>query len=383
MTIQIDGTNTLNKGAELMLYAVLQQIERNCPTSNVIYNPSNRDKTDISYVPENINLKKRWIQAKGRYPEAIFRKLGLNYSYFTSKHPLKNIDVMFDAGGFQFSDQWSYSNERLRVMETYYSKLKAYGTKLIFLPQALGPFESKSGKKTVEILKKYADVVIAREPVSYDFMIEAGFPKTKLWLYPDFTLRVRIDNISHSRDVTGGACFIPNKKMLTHTTSKKETYLKLFRSLINISKERGLNPFLLNHEGKGDYDICLRIAEGLDFKLPILTNLNAYEVKSVIGKSLFVVSSRFHGVASSLNQGVPCLATSWNHKYGELFKDFGIYDSILKVEDKSFDDNVNLFMSFLNEESMEKQRATLKSKRAEIGDRIDEMWDKIWNTIEN
>src|SRR5690606_23912234 len=150
-----------------------------------------------------------------------------------------------------------------------------------------------------------------------------------------------------------------------------------------ISKERGLNPFLLNHEGKGDYDICLRIAEGLDFKLPILTNLNAYEVKSVIGKSLFVVSSRFHGVASSLNQGVPCLATSWNHKYGELFKDFGIYDSILKVEDKSFDDNVNLFMSFLNEESMEKQRATLKSKRAEIGDRIDEMWDKIWNTIEN
>src|SRR5690606_41403457 len=49
----------------------------------------------------------------------------------------------------------------------------------------------------------------------------------------------------------------------------------------------------------------------------------------------------------------------------------------------SGDANVKLFMRLLNEESMEKQRATLKSKRAEIGDRIDEMWDKIWNTIEN
>src|SRR5690606_1588439 len=192
---------------------------------------------------------------------------------------------------------------------------------------------------------------------------------------------VRIDNISHSRDVTGGACFIPNKKMLTHTTSKKETYLKLFRSLINISKERGLNPFLLNHEGKGDYDICLRIAEGLDFKLPILTNLNAYEVKSVIGKSLFVVSSRFHGVASSLNQGIPCLATSWNHKYGELFKDFGIYESILKVEDRAFDSNIDVFESFISEESLEQQKVILTTKRAEIEVFVDEMWGRLWNLI--
>lgn len=384
MNIQIDGTNTLNKGAELMLYAVLQQIESQYPNSNVLYNPSNRDKTDISYRPQNINLKKRLIQSIGRYPEAIFRKLGLNYSYFTSKHPQKNIDILFDAGGFQFSDQWNYSKEKLRVMDNYYSKLKEYGTKLVFLPQALGPFETNSGKKTVEILKKYADIVVARESVSYNFMLEAGFPNEKLWLYPDFTLKVKVNKDNYQfENIVGGACFIPNKKMLTHTTSKKETYLKLFKQLITIAKNNGLNPFILNHEGQGDHEICLRIAEGLGFNVPVLTNLDAYEVKTIIGKSLFVISSRFHGVASSLNQGVPCLATSWNHKYGELFKDFGISDSILRVEDNALDSNVNKFMNFIEEESIKEQRIILERKSTEIGTLIDEMWNRLWDKLEN
>lgn len=382
MNIQIDGTNTLNKGAELMLYAVIKQIEQNYPNANVVYNPSNRDAVDIAHRPQGITLRKRWIQAKGHYPEAIFKRLRLNHVYFTSKYPSKGIDVLFDAGGFQFSDQWNYNEDKLKILEKYYSKLKDYGTKLIFLPQALGPFDTKSGRKTVDILGKYADLVIARESVSFDFMIEAGFPKNKLWLYPDFTLKVKVSNDKvMPNHVRGGACFIPNKKMLTHTKSKKETYLRLFRELIDMAHKKGLKPFLLNHEGRGDYDICLKIASGLQFDVPVLTDLNAYEVKSVIGNSNFVVSSRFHGVASSLNQGVPCLATSWNHKYGELFKDFGISDSILKVEDESLEDNISLFSEFIGTESMDRQRAILKFKYDKVESLIDEMWGKLWTII--
>ena len=38
MNIQIDGTNTLNKGAELMLFTILKRIEEQFPNSKIFYN---------------------------------------------------------------------------------------------------------------------------------------------------------------------------------------------------------------------------------------------------------------------------------------------------------------------------------------------------------
>ncbi len=382
MIIQIDGTNTLNKGAELMLYSVLNQLDLKGSKTRVIYNPSNRDIDQIKYNAKHISIKKRWVQEKGRYCEAILRRLGFDYSYFTSKHPSKGIDILLDAGGFQFSDQWNYSEERLNLFEKYYSKLKSYGTKIIFLPQALGPFQTESGKRTVEILSKYADIVIAREKVSYNYMLDSGFPQNKLWLYPDFTLKIdRLSNSSITSIPEKSICFIPNKKMLTHTSSKKETYLNLFKTLINLAKEKGYNPILLNHEGKGDYELCKIIKNQIKFDIALYTNLNAFEVKSIIGQSYLTISSRFHGVASSLNQVVPCLATSWNHKYEQLFNDFGITGNIIKVEENFLQENVSKFLNLLDHDYYQQQQEIMKKNKLIVEKRIDEMWSKIWSLI--
>lgn len=377
MIIQIDGTNTLNKGAELMLVAVIEQVEKKFPNANVIYN-SNHSNGDELIVKSDLNIKKRFWLKNSRLPIAILSRLKLSYTFFTSKHPSRNIDVVLDAAGFQFSDQWNYSSERLKNLENYFYKLKQYGSKIIFLPQALGPFDTIAGKKSVEIVNRYADIIIAREQVSFDYLINAGADISKVWKHPDFTLLVKgilPEEYSHLR---GKVCVIPNKKMITHTKAENSQYLNFIKKVILEFKELDKEVFLLNHEGLGDLKICKEINNLFDNSLEIVTDLNAKEVKGVIGASFITVSSRFHGVASALSQGVPCLATSWNHKYKMLFQDYDQFDQIINVEENWEDTKIRIHEIFKNHDDIKNK---LYSKKAILAIEIEEMWNKIWETI--
>jgi polysaccharide pyruvyl transferase WcaK-like protein len=81
----------------------------------------------------------------------------------------------------------------------------------------------------------------------------------------------------------------------------------------------GLTPIVLNHEGEKDRKLCLQLVEMMTIPPLFIDGLNAFEVKKIIGLSVFNLSSRFHGCVSSLSQGVPSLATSWSHKYEQLY----------------------------------------------------------------
>jgi colanic acid/amylovoran biosynthesis protein len=378
MIIQIDGTNTLNKGAELMLVAIIEQIEKKYPTAKVLYN-ANYTSKDKKAFDTDLHIEKRfWLGASSRYAVAILSRLKLPYTFFTTKHPQKNVDVVLDASGFQFSDQWDYSNERLNVLEKYLSKLKENGSKVILLPQALGPFETESGKKSVEIINKHADIIIAREEISYDFVIKAGANKSKVWKHPDFTLLVKgtfPQNYSHLK---GYVCIIPNKKMVTHSSAGNTEYLNFLKKVIIEFKALGKKVFLLNHQGEGDLFICKEINNLFNNTLEIVTNLNAKEVKGIIGTSFITVSSRFHGVASSLSQGVPCLATSWNHKYKMLFKDYGQEQQIINVEEDWEGVKNKIHKTFNEHQTIKLQ---LQAKKDILSAEIQTMWNKVWNIL--
>ncbi len=97
--------------------------------------------------------------------------------------------------------------------------------------------------------------------------------------------------------------------------------------------DRGEELILLNHEGKGDQEIIDQIQGGLSKEVLKLDNLDALEVKAVIGKMKLLVSSRFHGVVSGLSQSVVTFCTGWSHKYPELLKDYKVPQNLLDIND--------------------------------------------------
>ena len=380
LKIQIDGTNTINKGAELMLYAILQEIEKRYPEAEVIFNEEAGEKP-VSYIATKLNIRRRvWCNAVfyRLHVVGIFRRLHLPYSVFTSKYPTPDVDILLDAGGFQFSDQWKMSDVSLNNWLCYLEKMKQYGTKIIYLPQAFGPFETLNGRACVEMLNKYADQVFAREETSYQYLLGAGMFSSKLFLYPDFTSLVNGVIPEQYRRLAGSICLIPNMRIIDQNVISKSDYYSLFLDMVEECREHGKNIFLLNHEGKGDETLCYEM--GKTFNIPVVSGLNALEIKGLISIAYLVVSSRFHGVASALTSAVPCLATSWSHKYEMLFKDFNQKNCVLDIKNRTM--VLKQFAFMLDKRNNDEVRNNLILAKKKIQALNHEMWDLVWSCVE-
>ncbi|MGV8136181.1 MAG: polysaccharide pyruvyl transferase family protein [Mangrovibacterium sp.] len=380
MKIQIDGTNTQNKGAELMLLSILEQIEIRYPNAFVLFNSL---MSDPGKIKTSLTFRRTALLSYGRYVRSVLSRIGLpHHSLLSEYHPLKNIDLVLDASGFRLGDQWNHSGQFLDRLENYYRKLKQNGTTIILLPQAFGPFRTRTGKRSVEILNRYADLIMARESVSKNYLLEAGGKADKILQFPDFTINVKGIFPEEFKQIKGHVCIIPNKKMITHTELNAERYLSNLIEIISKIKSAGKEVFLLNHEAEGDLDICMQIRRHFSTPLPVISGLNAREIKGVIGQSLMVISSRYHGVASSLNQGVPCLATSWSHKYEMLLLDFGLTDQIIDLSK-----NLTLawpkIEALLNQEENLRMRQHLDAKKKALSMSIRLMWNIIWEKAIN
>jgi len=387
MKIQIDGTNTVNKGAELMLYAVLEQIEKSHIHAEVIFNTSSASKS-ARYINTDLNFHKRWIMehcGKVIYKlkiEEIFNRLHLPDTWLTRKYVCSGIDVVLDAGGFQFSDQWKHNKRNCNEWNAYYSKLKKNGTQIILLPQAFGPFYTAGGQEIAKILDKYVDLIFARDAISQQYLLEAGVSPHKIKLYPDFTSLVEGEFPVQYAQFKGKVCIIPNVKMIEKAAIDSIVYLSFLENLTKYILAHDKDVFLLNHESEGDWQLCQLINERMGRSFPIVSGLTAKETKGVIANSYMAVSSRFHGVASALNSSVPCLATGWSHKYEMLFNDFGEKDRLIDVKE-SFANIARKIDFVLSEEGNHVCREQLTLNKKSVQERNKQMWKQIWEFIAN
>lgn len=381
MKIVLTGVETNNKGAELMLYAILQEIEKKFPEA-IVYIPVDSVKQGIDYVQTKLKLRNKpfatLIQlCRKFYITGVLYRLKLPCLFLTDIHSVKGTDYLIDASGFVFSDLWNPSDAVCYKWEHQLEGYRKQKTKIIFLPQAFGPLERPNTKRLINSIAKNSDVIFARDDISYNYLSKYGISVNKLKLFPDFTASVDGMFPPKYNHLKGAVCIIPNCRMIDKgNTVSYDDYLTFLSKTIELCIRKGKSVYLLNHEGLSDEKFALKCAEQLDHKIEVITGLNALEVKGLISTAYLCITSRFHGAASALNTTVPCLATSWSHKYIELFKIYGLENNILPLND--FECASLMIEAYLDKDKNNQVREKLAVAVKKIKKQNADMWNMVW-----
>ncbi|NJO63759.1 MAG: polysaccharide pyruvyl transferase family protein [Richelia sp. RM2_1_2] len=329
MNFLVEGVNFTNKGAELMLHAVKQQIhgwddENTISLHLRIGNFKQRTDVEVSHL--------LWLRF-GKIPFATPsfniianltpKNIRERYNFILESE----IDVVLDASGFCFSDQWGAraTEEKLKL----YSRWKKQGKKIILLPQAFGPFSSDKIQQAFRKVVEISDLVFARDRISFEHINKFNNPKNNIRIAPDFTNLVEGVEPPYFNTLLGRPCIIPNQRMIDKTSlNVGDNYLSSLASIAEYLIEKGLDPFILIHE-KDDCILGKELQNSIAKNITVVEEDNSLFLKSILGKCSFVVSSRFHGLVSALSQGVPCIGTGWSHKYEMLFQDYNCLELLI------------------------------------------------------
>lgn len=355
LNIELKGVQFSNKGAELMLQAILQQLDSQLGEYQLTLSPG-----------RNLPYQKR--AQLGAWQKLSFRRGKLDLTGVFAKLPVKvrnllrrygivteaDVDVILNASGFAYGDQWPQADLRNTAKEI--KRFKAAGKPYIVLPQALGPFERAELQEDAKTLINDTALIFARDDKSFN-VCKLLDTVGNLQQSPDFTALLEVETLAKFDQKT--VCLIPNNKMVSNfnhsdAVSQQDEYLAFWVNTTKHFANLGFNVVVLNHEGVEDLQICQQIIDTTKSKnITLIDGLNAIEIKQLIGRCHAVVSSRFHGCVSALCQGVPCLATSWSHKYEMLYKEYGLSKNVVDFNQTSeqLNETVNQFISELTKQA--------------------------------
>ena len=380
MYVEIRKAGFVNKGAALMLHAALQQVQETLPKAKVVMEPG-RSKSPYPYVNR---------ASLGLYQKAWLWRAGIPFGDLAAAVPAgireqygvvldKEVDVVLDAAGFAYSDQWGpdLSEELARSSKRW----KKQGSKVILLPQAFGPFRDPRSREAVKAFVDNCDLIFAREQVSYDYLTEIVGERDNIKLAPDFTNLITGVVPEYFNPDEHQVCLVPNCRMLDKTNdSIAKGYAPFLQRAAKMLVERGAKPFLLIHEGEGDARLAEQVSQAVG-GLPILRETDPLAIKGILGACRGTLGSRFHGLVSALSQGVPSLATGWSHKYQMLFADYGFSEGVLDIN--LSDEELSNALDYLTEPAqMQALSMRLKASADELKSRSRAMWSEVFELIE-
>lgn len=356
--VEIKGIAFPNKGAEMLLVACLQHLERqNFYAALEPYSPFEHKlryplftKTRIHRFGVNI------LSILNLMPRFARERLG-----FVRPNELT---LALDASGFAYGAPWPVSLARERLLG---EKLSC---PLVMLPQSWGDFSDPAQKMVAKDVSKRAALVFAREAEGALNLYNATgkYPP----VVPDITFGVHVAPAETARDVL----FIPNFQVEKREgTAYFDTLVEAALDLLNA----GRKVALLNHEGPKDLDICYRIRNRLaadGHTVEVLNPETGLEAKAIIGASCFVVTSRYHGLIAALSQGIACYPLGWSYKYIAAMRLFSI-----EVEESVGHPKHISERTLSAKYCAQFQAAAYSVRRDEIRHQVSDMWDQIFALI--
>lgn len=370
-----------------MIHAAGEQITKHIPDAELYLSPllANTEKINAAgYKAINAPLfhvafcPQRQFNLTLLFPELAKQYLSFKRNIaFSGDTKLADIDIIFDISGYVFAEKWGMNPTKNLL--SLLRKVKKNNTKYIFLPQAFGPFSEQQIPLMKECLQ-LSDLVIARENMSYQNVLEIATDKSKVELYPDITLSYKSESISLDKDY---CCVVPNVRMLDK--AGEEWHEKYERVLLNaidcILQNSTYKIKLLNHSAQGDIELVNKLVSIYKDEPRVykVDENDPKKLKKIIAGSYLNVASRFHAIASSLSSSVPCIMTSWSHKYQELAKEYDVDRYCMVTPDQP--EITTLIEEILFPQKNELVRESIRAVNSQIEGKNNKMWDTIRDTL--
>ena len=378
MNVQILGVDPANRGAGLMFEAIRQQLDSRYPGVNYVMStevrPADRLKLGAwGIFPPGKRLKDRLVgKVANALPSSFLRRAALIKD--------QDVDVVLDASGFAYGEFWGPKKMADRIADPIVA-WKRQGKKVILMPQAWGAFEDPGFRPLLTTIFDHADMVFARDEVSFGHLKSIVGERTNLALAPDFTNLVKADLPSRLAPYAGRTLIVPNAKIIqAKGAAIEDRYLGFLAASVRIAQAAGQDPVLLVHEGAGDLAIAHKVNALLAAPVPVVSDLTALETKALIAKAAALVSSRFHGLVSGLAAGVPSLACGWSHKYQELLKDYQCAEHVVDLSaEGELDGKIEAFFQAALAGPL-KQRIEAAGQAQK--ERSVEMWNKVFGVLD-
>jgi polysaccharide pyruvyl transferase WcaK-like protein len=382
--VEILGPWLPNKGDELMLRAVVAQLQGRFVLAAA-------DQMGRSRLARKLGLRRLWRSATKH--EIALARSGARRAVIRARSILahlpiscqkrlggvgsRQLNALLDCSGFAYGDAWS--PYRLERRTAYYESLRQQGTRLIMLPQALGPFEKPEVRAAARRMLQLFDLVVARDATSAGYVADLDLREVRQLTCPDLTHLLAGAPIAQRELWARRVALVPNARMLDKTPADvRALYLDSFVYVARVLKSRGLEPCLFLHEAN-DHLVAEQLRGQVDFPLPVHDE-SALATKGMLGACHSVVSSRYHATVSALSQGVPVLGTMWTHKYAALFDEYDCSECILRPETgpSAWDATLNIL---LDDEQHQQLRARLAARARVQRNQVETMWTVVESLI--
>lgn len=378
MLVEIRRAGFVNKGAQLMVRAIAAAMDgryedvRYAMVPNSVSAPYQLRAYNGFYQKASYYSRRvQWGGIAGLIPPGVRNSYGIVLD--------RELDLVLDAAGFAYGDQWGVGN--LRELAQAAGRWKARGTKSVLLPQAFGPFILPKAENFVRKIAESVDLMFVRDPVSWNHVISITGERPNIFMAPDFTNLLQGTLPGYADELKDGVCIVPNYRMVDRTSrAVSDAYLPFLVRAAAYLKEHNHHPFILLHEGEKDRMLARRLCEAVP-GVPLIEEPEALNVKGIIGGCRAMIGNRFHGLVSALSQGVPALSAGWSHKYEMLFRDYGYEEGIADITDTSISVET-LIERMLDKKQWKTAHEKLLLESSRLKTLSEEMWQKVFALID-
>jgi colanic acid/amylovoran biosynthesis protein len=346
----IAATFSGNRGAEAMLTVAIDHIKNNHPGDEVhvlTYSPSEDLEEDIpsgvylhSATPQQIVVN--WLPLSILTCLLPFIRKPMTSTNFLNFRSLSSLDLVIDLAGV------SYMDSRKKFL--LYNVLSTLPFILCKVPvakmsQAVGPIRSHLNRLCASFMLSRHLFVATRGDQTHKYLQEININnKINSFRSNDLAFLLQEDcNYNFQTKKRGDIAFIVSSLM----AKKHANYCKLIAETIIHIQQKGhevdiichswrKNSSIRNNDIPTANEICSHIKSLGQFAPNIYgENMNSRTLKALIGSYKVAVTSRFHGMISSLSQCVPTIVVGWSHKYREVLDFFNLEDCALQYEQLS------------------------------------------------